>query len=32
LLSRITRDDVSGEALGFRGIRRTFVGTVTAIL
>ena len=32
LLSRITRDDVSGDALKFRDIRRTFVGTVPAIL
>jgi dimethylglycine dehydrogenase len=32
LLSRITRDDVSGDALKFRDIRRTFVGAVPAIL
>ncbi len=32
LLSRITRDDVSGEGLKFRDIRRSFVGTVPAIL
>jgi dimethylglycine dehydrogenase len=32
LLSRITRDDVSGDALKFRDIKRTFVGTVPAIL
>lgn len=32
LLSRVTRDDVSGDALKFRDIRRTFVGTVPAIL
>ena len=32
LLSRITRDDVSAEALKFRDIRRTFVGTVPATL
>jgi dimethylglycine dehydrogenase len=31
LLSRITREDVSGEALKFRDIRRTFVGGVPAI-
>jgi dimethylglycine dehydrogenase len=32
LLSRVTRDDVSGDALKFRDIKRTFVGTVPAIL
>ncbi|TFH46150.1 MAG: glycine cleavage system protein T, partial [Lysobacterales bacterium] len=32
LLSRITRDDVSAEALRFRDVRRTFVGSVPAIL
>ncbi|MDH3635988.1 MAG: FAD-dependent oxidoreductase [Gammaproteobacteria bacterium] len=32
LLSRITRDDVSGDVLKFRDIKRTFVGTVPAIL
>jgi len=32
LLSRISRDDVSAEALKFRDIRRTFVGGVPAIL
>ncbi len=32
LLSRITRDDVSCEALRFRDIRRTFVAGVPAIL
>jgi len=32
LLSRITRDDVSSEGLKFRDIRRTFVGTVPAVL
>lgn len=32
LLSRITRDDVSGEALKFRDVRRTFVGDVPVIL
>ena len=32
LLSRIIRDDVSAEALKFRDIRRTFVGTVPATL
>ena len=32
LLSRITRDDVSNEALKFRDIRRTFVGGVPVIL
>ena len=32
LLSRITRDDVSSEGLRFRDTRRTFVGTVPAIL
>jgi dimethylglycine dehydrogenase len=32
LLARITRDDVSGEALAFRDVRRTFVGDVPAIL
>lgn len=32
LLARITRDDVSGEALKFRDIRRTFVGGVPVIL
>lgn len=32
LLARITRDDVSAEALKFRDVRRTFVGGVPAIL
>lgn len=32
LLARITRDDVSNERLKFRHIRRSFVGTVPAIL
>jgi dimethylglycine dehydrogenase len=32
LLSRITRDDVSGEAFKFRDVRRTFVGAVPVIL
>ncbi len=32
LLSRITRDDVSAEALKFRDTRKTFVGGVPAIL
>jgi len=32
LLARITRDDVSNEGLKFRDIRRTFVGSVPAIL
>jgi len=32
LLQRITRDDVSGEALKFRDIRQTFVGGVPVIL
>jgi dimethylglycine dehydrogenase len=32
LLSRITREDVSGEGLRFRDIRRTFIGTVPATL
>jgi dimethylglycine dehydrogenase len=32
LLSRITRDDVTSEGLKFRDIRRTFVGTVPAVL
>ena len=32
LLSRITRDDVSAQGLKFRDIRRSFVGTVPAIL
>ncbi|MFV2031297.1 MAG: FAD-dependent oxidoreductase [Gammaproteobacteria bacterium] len=32
LLSRITRDDVSAQALKFRDIRRTFVAGVPAIL
>jgi dimethylglycine dehydrogenase len=32
LLARITRDDVSNEGLKFRDVRRTFVGTVPAIL
>jgi dimethylglycine dehydrogenase len=32
LLARITRDDVSSAGLGFRDIRRTFVGMVPAIL
>ena len=32
LLARITRDDVSADGLKFRDIRRTFVGTVPAIL
>ena len=32
LLARITRDDVSGQALKFRDVRRTFVGDVPAIL
>ena len=32
LLARISRDDVSGQALAFRDIRRTFVGGVPAIL
>jgi dimethylglycine dehydrogenase len=32
LLSRITRDDVSNEGLKFRDTRRTFVGTVPAML
>jgi dimethylglycine dehydrogenase len=32
LLARITRDDVSAEALRFRDVRRTFVGGVPAIL
>jgi dimethylglycine dehydrogenase len=32
LLARITRDDVSNEGLGFRDVRRTFVGMVPAVL
>ena len=32
LLSRITRDDVSGQALRFRDVRQTFVGGVPVIL
>ncbi|KAG1700528.1 Dimethylglycine dehydrogenase, mitochondrial [Nymphon striatum] len=32
LLSRITRDDVSGEAFKFRDLRRTYVGGVPVIL
>lgn len=32
LLARITRDDVSGDALKFRDVRRAFVGGVPAIL
>ncbi len=32
LLAKIARDDVSGEALKFRDIRRTFVGGVPVIL
>ncbi len=32
LLTRISRDDVSAQALAFRDIRRTFVGGVPAIL
>ena len=32
LLSRITRDDVSGDALKFRDIRRTVVGDVPVLL
>jgi len=32
LLSRITRDDVSAEALKFRDTRKTFVGGVPVIL
>ena len=32
LLSRISRDDVSAEALKFRDVRRSFVGGVPAIL
>ncbi|MEM7042476.1 MAG: FAD-dependent oxidoreductase [Pseudomonadota bacterium] len=32
LLQRITRDDVSGDALNFRDVRRTFVGGVPVIL
>ncbi|GMQ77346.1 MAG: FAD-dependent oxidoreductase [Gammaproteobacteria bacterium] len=32
LLARISRDDVSAQALGFRDVRRTFVGGVPAIL
>ncbi len=32
LLDRITRDDVSGEALKFRDIRQTFVGGVPVML
>ena len=32
LLSRLCRDDVSGEAFKFRDIRKTFVAGVPAIL